>query len=478
MTLDDEWHEFIRNHKTSFGIYNLDTSLSSLKEMPMILDTPLDHPSETKTIQKNGQPSLPGNNLSPPVTLIKNSTTSAITDIKENAEILVSKPEKLSHNDLPPTIIIKIPEGIVCDELSISTKTKVLYLNTTVDIHNIFWKIPIIDNWRPIEGIVKKQIKIVSHNQAEVEAYKEKLNSISFYREDIIKQVNNPNARIIQFKDERKLTVGLSIKDIVNKEKTSNVFYNCIAIIARFLYEGVFKEIHVKIFNTGKLEIPGILNVEILEIIKNVVISIIKPHMHEEEELFFMESCKADDENAKNILINSNFNCGFYIDREKLQHIMSNKYGIETAYDPCSYPGVKCKFYFKNDVGFDINVQKGIRTKVECQAIDENVDTSPATSKEKVDKKAVRKGELIAKNKYSEISFMIFRTGSVLISGSISEKILKFVYHFIKEILMIEYKEIYISGEKFFRLKNIKGKKININVTPDFFKKIQEKQTV
>ena len=35
----------------------------------------------------------------------------------------------------------------VCEDLYISTKTKVLYLNQQIDIHRIFWLIPIIEYW-------------------------------------------------------------------------------------------------------------------------------------------------------------------------------------------------------------------------------------------------------------------------------------------------------------------------------------------
>jgi hypothetical protein len=47
-------------------------------------------------------------------------------------------------------------------ELLISTKTKVLFLNTAIDINTIFWNIPIIEYWKPENGVVKKQMKIVS----------------------------------------------------------------------------------------------------------------------------------------------------------------------------------------------------------------------------------------------------------------------------------------------------------------------------
>ena len=65
-----------------------------------------------------------------------------------------------------------------CDELYISTKTKVLFLNKPVDIQNIFWKIPVIEYWRPTNGVIKKQMKIVSKSPEEYEEYRKKLHGI------------------------------------------------------------------------------------------------------------------------------------------------------------------------------------------------------------------------------------------------------------------------------------------------------------
>ena len=61
-----------------------------------------------------------------------------------------------------------VPE---CEDLYISTTTKVLFLNQPIDIQNIFWKIPITDYWKPESGIIKKQIKIVSKTQEELDEY-------------------------------------------------------------------------------------------------------------------------------------------------------------------------------------------------------------------------------------------------------------------------------------------------------------------
>jgi len=357
---------------------------------------------------------------------IQNMKTSS-NDIKNN--------EIDNKNEDENKIFIKdLPEY---DELYISTKTKVLFLNQEIDIHNIFWKIPIIEYWLPKKGVVKKQIKIVSKTPEEYEEYKKKLENIGYYKEHIIKQVDSSKNRRNKYKDERKITVGISKKDIMNcRGKAKNAFYNCFAIIVRFKYKEIFREIHVKVFNTGKLEIPGILNPEYLETIKRMILEIIQPFV--ESKLDFLET-----DTEENVLINSNFNCGFYINRDRLYNILkSDKYKIESAYDPCSYPGVKCKFYFNNSLDFDKTLQNG-------QIMLED--------------RKMKMSELNDYSKYTEISFMIFRTGSCLIVGNCTERILRFVFEFIKKILEDEYNNIIVKNEIITtKIKNTKLRKKNI----------------
>jgi hypothetical protein len=340
--------------------------------------------------------------------------------------------------------VFKTDEMKITEELYISTKTKVLYLNQEIDIHTIFWELPIIEYWRPTEGVIKKQMKIVSKSEAEFEAYQKRLESIPYYTDLVIKQINNPNARKIKFKDERKLTVGLSKKDIMNcRGKQKNAFYNCFAMVLRF-YCGEYKEIHVKVFNTGKLEIPGILNNQLLETVKRMILEIVQPHVSKQLEYTYT------DRSEENVLINSNFNCGFYINREKIHHILrSDKYGIKSAYDPCSYPGVKCKYYFNNELEYDHSIQKG-------QVMSED--------------RLLKMSEIDDNKKYTEISFMIFRTGSVLIVGNCSEKCLLFVFEFIKQLLMNEYLHIRIENdEPSLKVKKSKLRKKTVQMTDEYF---------
>jgi hypothetical protein len=351
---------------------------------------------------------------------------------------------KVTECCLGETSLGDVPE---CEDLYISTKTKVLFLNQEIDIQNIFWTIPVIEYWQPKNGVVKKQMKIVSKTVEEFNEYKAKLEGIKYYTENIIKQIDNPTARRIKFKDERKITIGLSKKDIMNcRGKVKNAFYNCFAMILRFKYEGAFREIHVKVFNTGKLEIPGILNSKLLDIVKEMILEYVQPNM--QKALDFIEN---DDE--QNVLINSNFNCGYYINRDKLHSILrSEKYHIESAYDPCSYPGVKCKFYFNNELGFDAELQNGRIVKQDT---------------------GMKMQELIDNKKYTEVSFMIFRTGSCLIVGNCSEKILKFIFEFIKTMLHNEYANIHVVNDEIVtKNKKTKLRKKTVMMSNKYYKNV------
>ena len=338
-------------------------------------------------------------------------------------------------------IVVDSPK---CSELNISTQTKVAYLSQAIDIYNIFWLIPVISYSNPEPGIIKKQIKLVSNSREEFIANKKKIESNEYYIENVIKQIDNQTARRIKFKDERKITVGLSRKDIINSRgKVKNAFYNCFAICIRFIYKDTFKEIHVKVFNTGKLEIPGITDRDILGIIKTHVINILQPHIS--NKLSF------DDSNGSgNVLINSNFTCGYTIDRDKLQNILKGtKYNIETAYDPCSYPGVKCKYYYNNELSPEEQTGTMMRS--------DDILTMDQLSKS---------------IKYTVVSFMIFRTGSVLIVGNCDEEKLNHIYIFIKRILEDEYDELHVMGEpQVTKDKTLKIRKRKIIINNEFVAK-------
>jgi len=364
----------------------------------------------------------------------ENYISSNYDDILSNAE---EEPREYYENTelMSANIALDINlESPTSSDIYISTKTKIAYLNQHIDLKTIFWKIPTILYTQPLNGVIKKQIKFNSISEEELNDIQEKLKKEVYFSEFIITSINNPSGRI-KFKDIREVTIGISKKDIMNyRSKQKSAFYNCFVLILRIKVKNIFKEYHVKVFNTGKLEIPGIQTEELFQIILSFIIDILQPHI--------LEKLDYKLNSSETVLINSNFKCGFYINREAFHDILKYKYNIQSIYDPCSYPGIQCKFYYNPDV----EIQTG------AQISNEN------------------------KHKYKnikEISFMIFRTGSVLIVGKCEDDVLMIIYEYLKIILHNEFKQIcqknvntlvlndYINKDK---KKKIRRKNINVDI--------------
>jgi hypothetical protein len=78
--------------------------------------------------------------------------------------------------------------------------------------------------------------------------------------------------------------------------------------------------------------------------------------------------------------------------------------------------------------------------------------------------------ELGDNKKYTEVSFMIFRTGSCLIVGNCTERILKFIFEFIKKILNVEYYNInVVNNDQVTKIKKTKLRKKQVIMTHQYF---------
>jgi len=312
-------------------------------------------------------------------------------------------PQSIVKDDIA-TLIEFIPK---CSPLNISTKTKISYLNFPIDLKSVFWAIPLIKYHDPTIGVIKKQMKFNSLTPEDVaEIVKEKAN-YDYVDDYIISQVQETNGRN-KFKDTRKVSIGICKKDITSYRcKRKSAFYNCFVVILRLLHNKTYKEIHVKVFNTGKLEIPGIQDSTILNKVLALLVDILTPLVTNDLPLKFL------DHKSETVMINSNFTCGYYINREKMYRLLKYKYKINSNFDPCSYPGIQCEFY--HDAL--LSLQSGIQPTME------RASAQPMPSVNKV-------------------SFMVFRTGSVLIVGKCSEEMLYEIYNFLCRIFETDYDEI------------------------------------
>lgn len=277
-------------------------------------------------------------------------------------------------------------------DLYISTKTKIVYMSNTIELNDLFWNINIMPYNNMSNGIIKKQMKFISNNIDELSNIQEKLLNYKIVDQFIMQHVEQEQGNKYLYKDVRKISIGICNKDLLSqRSKKKSAFYNCFVIILRLLFKSEFKEIHVKVFNTGKIEIPGVQCEELFQESVIYIRDLLRELYDKNIEL----------RESETVLINSNFECNYCINRSKLFDILKNKHNLNVSYDPCSYPGIQCKYNVPNS------------------------DTS--------------------------LSFMIFRTGSVLIVGKCEEDIIYSVYDYIKNILYDEYytiKEDYMVPEK------------------------------
>jgi len=251
-------------------------------------------------------------------------------------------------------------------------------------------------------GVIKKQMKFNLNSEEESLNIDNKLQNEQYYKVDVIHGNKYNHGKTQIFKEVKKINIGLCKRDIISyRSKKKSAFYNCFVVILRINFNNSFKEIHVKVFNTGKLEIPGIQSDELFNKTLELIVNTLQNIMTDVKLVL--------PETSETVLINSNFRCGYFIDREKMYNILKYKYNINTTYDACSYPGIQCKYVLDNNL---------------------------------------------------TISFMIFRTGSVLIVGKCEMDDLNKVYMFLVKMLEEEYKDIKICDNVDMETKNEKKIKV------------------
>ena len=312
--------------------------------------------------------------------------------------------EEFCAGTLDTDVFESAPEHCVAPEstpLYISTKTKICHLSTGIDLSDVFWKLPVTPYYEACEGIIKKQMKFNSASEEESMKVDEQLTAElakqpNHFDNQILSRVVNPEG-LIKYKNIRKISIGLNKKDIINfRCKKKSAFYNCFVAILRIFHADTFKEINVKVFNTGKLEIPGIREDDVLEQTLCALTKILTP---------IIGAAVTYAPTNETVLINSNFKCNYLINRDQLVDILTRKYGIKCSYDPCSYPGIQCMFFYDPDKEFQTGVS-------------------------------------ITAENITRVSFMIFRTGSVLIVGKCTEPVLDEIYQFIRILLETEYSAV------------------------------------
>jgi TATA-box binding protein (TBP) (component of TFIID and TFIIIB) len=214
---------------------------------------------------------------------------------------------------------------------------------------------------------------------------------------DTIFSVNNGS----DIKSNRTLNNIKKKRNIKNKKDKKN-FYNQVSIVV-FSDEG--KKINIKLFSNGSIQMTGCKDiVNSISALKNLFIQLKKvkaiydPINNKLVEKSFVENSEKleinEISNFKIAMINSNFNIGFKVDRDKLYELITTKNIAECSYDPIIHACVNIKY--------------------EC------------------DNKTV--------------SIFVFESGSIIITGANNGKHILDAYNFINKLLCNNYKQIYKSN--------------------------------
>lgn len=298
--------------------------------------------------------------------------------------------------------------------LNISTQTKSMFLNTPIDINTLFEYISILPYIRPEEGIVKKQIILETFTLAEAQALHSKWVDIQA-NSPVDVSIKVPTALKLAappdpFKYRFHISVGFYRKNF--KKPSKCAFSHCIALTIRLWFEDKFHDTHIKIFNTGKIEIPGKFVPAYIEKIKHTVTQLIWDALGLRITQYTNEPVA---------FVNSNFGVPFVLDLEKFYQILTHKYNLNTNLDVCKFHGIKCLFYYNKERPGDVQTGQ----------IDE------------ADHQLSNKKLKLLTDKYMPVHFICYKTGKCLIAGKCSETVLYIVYDFFVQLFVREYTQIF-----------------------------------
>jgi TATA-box binding protein (TBP) (component of TFIID and TFIIIB) len=230
----------------------------------------------------------------------------------------------------------------------------------------------------------------------------------------------------IEFGDEQ--IRGTSKKDIENKKtKKKKVFYNQATIIFKLIEGNNHKEVNMKVFTNGNIQMTGLKSIEdgkkavqmfynetknLKGVINNKDNGQIKTISGvENPDSFIMKEFEI-------VLINSDYSTHFKIKRDVLHSLLVKQYKIFSSYEPCIYPGVNSKYFWNEDYKNKLGMKEGI-----CHC------TKPCNGK------GIGKGD----GKCKKITISVFQSGNIIITGARSLEQIDDAYNFINKVLKKNY---------------------------------------
>tara|TARA_Y100000591_G_C21841091_1_gene705679 strand:- start:1469 stop:2350 length:882 start_codon:yes stop_codon:yes gene_type:complete len=259
-------------------------------------------------------------------------------------------------------------------EIPISTRTIIVSTNTVINIEDMYKNLPITEYTVIEKKRGRKKKNFVQHIQ----------NNVS-------------DGSIISVKYQGDIR-GVELK---KRKKSSKYFRNAVTIIISVNN----KLINLKISANGKFQVTGCKNFEnCRKAIQYLFDIIIK-----DKDTYLKEYSNKINIVFNNVMTNKDFSVGFTVNRENLDHIINNntEYNslLETSF---GYTGVNLKMKLDPKIERDFN----------CLELDiEKGEYRDYTISYSEYIQMLNDKELIKENKHRHVTFLIFQSGNVIMSG-------------------------------------------------------------
>lgn len=218
----------------------------------------------------------------------------------------------------------------------------------------------------------------------------------------------------MEHKDKR---IGASQKDMLTKKKVAKkTFFNQSTLVVRKRREdnpSVFKEVNIKLFANGGIQMTGITGLSFGETVLKWLLPILSalPKAVSENKL--------EIKTLKLQLINSDYHVNGNINRDTLHNILSEDYHLFSSFEKLIHQGVNVKYYYNQ--GKLEDTPQGI-----CMC------PNPCTG--------TGEGEKIGDCK--KITVLAFQTGDIIVTGARRKEQLDEAYSYMNTILKRHSREI------------------------------------
>lgn len=258
-----------------------------------------------------------------------------------------------------------IAPTLTFSQLRISTITTTAQLGTKINLDPLFAQVPIMEYWDLNDGILKMEF--------------------------------NGSVK------------GTSFKDIILKPKTTKTsFFNqATLVIRREVSPLCWKEINVKLFRNGGVQMTGVRSIEMSGEALRWLIDYLNTNCTESP--IFSKPPEIHKEQVQ--LVNTDFSIGAKIRRDVLHRVLSDNYRLNSSYESAIYQGVKTKYFY--------NAQRPVGSPpglCPCQRLC----------------KGTGDGSKIGECK--KITISPFQTGQVIITGARTMEQINEAYEFIKGV--------------------------------------------